>query len=290
VPAAQSLRVPAEAEGARLDVFLAHRLDLGRRYVWRLLERGCIRLEGRLAAKGVVLRAGEQLDVASFRHPSEGPVADPVLTLRVLAEAAGLLAVDKPAGIPSHPLDYDETGTALGAVLALRPEVRDAGEGGLECGLVHRLDTGTSGVLVLATDKRAWSEARAAFAGRRVRKRYLARVHGSLRAPAELALRFAPRGKRVRVVEHGGRLALTRVRPLEPRADETLVEVEPITGLRHQIRAVLAHLGHPVIGDTLYGSPARLPRHLLHAEWIRLGSFEARSPLPDDFASRISPC
>jgi len=279
-----TVQVPAEAEGARLDVFLARHLGVGRRFVWRLLARDAVSLDGRCGAKGAVLHSGDRLEIANFRHPSEGPVADPDLVLGVLAEAGGLLAVDKPAGIPSHPLEFDEKGTALGAVLALRPEVRDAGEDGLECGLVHRLDTGTSGVLVFATGRDAWREARAAFSERRVHKRYLARVHGELAAACELRLRLVPSGKRVRVAPRGGRESLTRIRPLEPGARTSLVEVEPVTGLRHQIRAALAHLGHPILGDALYGSPLELGRHLLHAELIELGALVARAPLPPGFA------
>jgi 23S rRNA pseudouridine1911/1915/1917 synthase len=282
---ATSLRVPEAAEGARLDVFLAGQLGVGRRFVWRLLARDAVALDGRPAAKGAVLHAGDRIDVGAFRHPSQGPIADPDLALRVLAEAGGLLAVDKPAGMPSHPLEFDEPGTALGAVLALRPEVREAGEGGLECGLVHRLDTGTSGVLVFATESQAWREARLAFAQRRVRKRYLARVHGEFAAARELRVRLVPSGKRVRVAERGGRESLTRIRPLESGAQTSLVEVEPVTGLRHQIRAVLAHLGHPILGDVLYGSPLELGRHLLHAESIELGPLAARAPVPPEFAS-----
>jgi 23S rRNA pseudouridine1911/1915/1917 synthase len=284
---AQSLVVPPADGGARLDVFLARRLGLGRRFVWRLLARGAVRLEGRPAAKGSLLRGGETLQLDAFRHPSQGPISDPGVELRILAEAAGLLAIDKPAGIPSHPLEYDEPGTALGGVLALRPEVRFAGAGGLECGLVHRLDTGTSGVLVFAREPEAWREARAAFAGRRVRKRYVARVHGALRSPVELSIRLDSRGKRVRAVERGGRESLTRLLPLEVGEQTSLLEVEPVTGLRHQIRAVLAHLGHPVIGDTLYGSSTALGRHLLHAESIELGGFSARSALPPGFDGRL---
>lgn len=267
-------------------MFLAQQLGVGRRFVWRLLERDLVRLDGRLAAKGSLLRAGDRIELEAFRQPWEGPVADPELALTVLAECGGLLAVDKPAGVPSHPLEYDETGTALGAVLALRPEVRGAGAGGLECGLVHRLDTGTSGVLVFATEPGAWRGARAAFAARRVRKRYLARVHGALRDPLELALHLAPRGKRVRAVERGGRESLTRVRPLDVGTGSSLLEIEPVTGLRHQIRAVLAHLGHPVLGDVLYGSPLELGRHLLHAESIELGPLRARSPVPAELGAR----
>jgi 23S rRNA-/tRNA-specific pseudouridylate synthase len=163
--------------------------------------------------------------------------------------------------------------------------VRAAGEGGLECGLVHRLDTGTSGVLVFATSPDAWRAARAAFAERRVRKRYVARVHGALRAAAELDLRLDSRGRHVRVVARGGRESLTRLQPLEVGEESSLIEVEPVTGLRHQIRAVLAHLGHPVLGDVLYGSPLELGRHLLHAESIELGALTAHSPVPAEFGA-----
>jgi 23S rRNA pseudouridine1911/1915/1917 synthase len=279
----QRIEVPAGAEGARLDVFLARQLGVGRRFVWRLLDRDSVELDGRPATKGAVLHAGDRIDVAPFRHPAQGPVADPQLVLDVLAEASGLIAVDKPAGVPSHPLEFDETGTALGAMLALRPEIAVAGEGGLECGLVHRLDVLTSGVLVFATEREAWIRARAAFAERRVRKRYLARVHGRLREPREIRLRLAQRGDHVRVVERGGRESHTRIRPLEVGPDSSLLELEPVTGFRHQLRAVLAHLGHPILGDAVYGSPLALGRHLLHAERIEIGELVARSPVPPEF-------
>jgi len=283
VPEAQCIEVPDQAEGARLDVFLARYFGVGRRFIWRLLERESIRLAGRPAAKGAVLHPGDRIDVAAFRHPSQGPVADPHLSLDVLAEGTGLVAVDKPAGVPSHPLAFDEPGTALGAMLALRPEIALAGEGGLECGLVHRLDTLTSGVLVFATERGAWLRARNAFSERRVRKRYLARVHGRLEGPHELRLRLAPRGDHVRVVERGGRWSHTRLRALEADETSSLVEVEPLTGLRHQIRAVLAQLGHPILGDAVYGSKLSLGRHLLHSERIEIDGFVARSPLPPEF-------
>lgn len=282
---AQRVEVPPEAEGARLDVFLARHFGVGRRFVWRLLERDAVELDGRPAAKGAVLHAGDAIDVAPFRHPSQGPVADPELVLDVLAETDDLVAVDKPAGVPSHPLEFDETGTALGSLLALRPEVATAGERGLECGLVHRLDTFTSGVLVFAKRRDAWLAARAAFAERRVRKRYLARVHGRLDGPLELRLRLGSRGDHVRVVERGGRESHTRIRTLAADASSSLLEVEPSTGLRHQIRAVLAHLGHPILGDRIYGSALELGRHLLHAERIELCGLVARSPVPPEFGA-----
>ncbi len=279
---------PAD-DGARLDALLARELHIGRRHVRRLLERGAVRLDGEVPPKGVLLRPGDRVEVAAFRHPDMGPVPDADLVVPIIAESRDFVAVDKPAGIASQPLEPEERGTALSAVLALRPEVGRPGEG-LERGLVHRLDRETSGVLVLARTQAAWEHARAAFEARTVHKRYVARVHGRLAEPLELSLRMVSRGPRVRVVEHGGRAALTRVSPLEPGETSSLVEVEPATGVRHQIRAALAHAGHPVLGDALYGSHVELERHLLHAANVRIPgageieAFEAHAPVPPGFS------
>ena len=277
------LDVSTADEGARLDVFLARELRMGRRHARRLLERGIVQLHGRPAPKGVLLRAGDRVEVGAFRHPDQGPLPDPDAAdgLRIVARDAAFVAIDKPAGMSSHPLDPDERGTALGAVLAIHPEVGGVGSG-LERGLVHRLDRDTSGVLVAARTPADWARAREAFADRRVGKRYLARVHGRVDRELELEMRMESRGARVRVVASGGRASLTRVVPLEPGSRTSLVQVEPVTGLRHQIRVALARAGHPVVGDALYGSDVPLPRHLLHAAWIRIDDFEAEAAPPPE--------
>jgi 23S rRNA pseudouridine1911/1915/1917 synthase len=203
--------------------------------------------------------------------------------LRVLAERDGLIAIDKPAGVAVHPLAPDELGTVLNALVALRPGIAGVGEGGLRSGVVHRLDPGTSGVLVFATRDEAWRAARRAFAERRVAKRYVARVHGAFAGARELSLRLESRGDHVRVVPSGGREAISEIRALETGAETSLVEVRMRTGVRHQIRASLAHLGHPVVGDSVYGSPVALPRHLLHAASLAFDDFSAEAPLPAEF-------
>jgi 23S rRNA pseudouridine1911/1915/1917 synthase len=274
------VRVPEEEAGNRLDLFLAARLDLSRGYIRRLLARGNTRLNGAPASKGTILRAGDVVRVPPFRHPREGPIAMANLALVVLREEGGLVAVDKPAGWPTHPLEFDEGGTVLNAALARYPEMLGIGEGGVRSGVVHRLDTGTSGVLVFAKEPEAWRQAREAFSQRRVVKRYVACVHGRLRGETEVVLRLAHRGPRVRVVAEGGREAITRVLPVDAGHDWTRVEVFPVTGLMHQIRATLAHLGHPVLGDALYGSSRPLSRHLLHAAEIQIAGFRASSTVP----------
>jgi 23S rRNA pseudouridine1911/1915/1917 synthase len=277
---AKALQVGNADAGQRLDVWLARELRLSRGYVRRLLTRERVRVNGLPAVKGTVLRADDRVDVDAFRHPDEGPIARAEFDLDVLSRAEGLIAIDKPAGRATQPLDYEETGTVLNAVLDRFPEVRGVGEGGLMSGVVHRLDRETSGVLVFAETEAAWEMARAEFDARRVDKLYRALVHGAFEGERTVTLRLDHRGPRMRVVERGGREAVTRLRALEARSGSTLVEARPTTGLMHQIRATLAELGHPVVGDASYGSRTRCSRHWLHAERIRIGGFEATSEPP----------
>ena len=264
-------------------MLLARALGVSRGWVRKLLDSGRVRVDGRPAAKGTILRAGDRIELAEFARPDAGPEPNPTLPLRVLVERAGWIAVDKPAGRAVHPLEPDETDTVLNALVALRPEIVGVGEGGLRSGVVHRLDPGTSGVLLFATEQAAWRAARAAFAERRVEKRYLARVHGAFSGARELRLRLESRGDHVRVVTDGGREAICEIRALETGVETSLVEVRMRTGVRHQIRATLAYLNHPVVGDSLYGSTTVLPRHLLHAATLAFDDFRAEAPLPADF-------
>ena len=277
-PAQFAIVTAANGAGERLDVFLARELDLPRHYVHRLLERERVWLGGRPASKGTLLDVGNRLEILPFRHPSEGPHAAPELPLSVLAEERGLVAVDKPAGMPTHPLDFDERTSVVNAFLARYPDAVGIGDGGLHAGLVHRLDTDTSGVLLFANEPRAWREAREAFRSGRAEKHYLARVHGALRGEREVVLQLAQRGDHVRVVERGGRPARTRLGAVQRDGETSIVAIELLTGVRHQIRATLAHLGHAIVGDQRYGSPVDCGRHLLHATRLRIGKFEASSP------------
>jgi 23S rRNA pseudouridine1911/1915/1917 synthase len=221
----RSLEVgPAEA-GQRLDAAVARALGLSRGWVRKLFDAELVLLAGKPAAKGVILRAGDRIDVLPFARPEAGPLANPELALPILRESAGLVAVDKPAGLPVHPLDPDETRTALNALVARHPELVGVGEGGLRSGVVHRLDPGTSGVLIFALREQAWREARAAFAEKRVAKRYLARVHGAFTGVRVIELLLENRGAHVRVVERGGRLAVSRICALETAAETSLVEI-----------------------------------------------------------------
>jgi 23S rRNA pseudouridine1911/1915/1917 synthase len=297
--APRSFEVSAEQAGARLDAFLADALRISRAEVRRVLARGGVRVDARavgLAAKGALIAAGQVITVQRFAGRAEQePVAQPELGLRVLARGPGWLAVDKPAGMPVHPLAPDETSTALNFVAALAPEIVGVGEAGLRSGVVHRLDVDTSGALLFATEEGRWQQLRQGFRAHRVEKVYRALVHGRIAGEGELALHLAVaqhRPARVRVVGAAdARSRHTRMtwRALAELRGATLVEARPATGFLHQIRVSFAHLGHPVLGDAAYGAPPSplAQRHLLHAARVAYRDVEAESPDPADFAAAL---
>jgi 23S rRNA pseudouridine1911/1915/1917 synthase len=300
--AATRLRVEPVHAGSRLDAFLAERLGISRNRARQLLADGHVALNGRTLsgrAKGRRLAGSERVEVGPFVPPAALRVApEPDLPLRVLATGPGWLAVDKPPGVPVHPLRAGEAGTLLGAVSARHPEIHGVGEGGLRSGVVHRLDVGTSGVVLFATSAPRWTALRAEFAAHRVDKRYRALALGRLEGEArvEVGLRVAQhRPARVRVVAPDagrGRRSALRWRALEQFSVATLVEVSLETGVLHQIRVTLAHLGHPLAGDRDYGpaaadDPTGAPRPMLHAARIGCGSLRAESPDAPDFRALL---
>jgi 23S rRNA pseudouridine1911/1915/1917 synthase len=297
----RELCVGPEESGRRLDLFLAERLALSRSQVRRLLARGAVRLDGRPlgeSAKGRTLAAGDALEVEPYRRPEHQQARpEPDAPLSVVAEGDGWLAVDKPAGTPVHPFTEDETGTLLSAVVARHPEIQGVGEGGLRSGVVHRLDVDTSGVMLMATTEERWQGLRRAFEAHRVEKVYHALVAGRLdvEGGAHVGLALARhRPARVRVVDREERARARGVRdcrmtwrPLEVFEAATLVEVRPETGFLHQIRVVLAHRGHPLLGDSAYGGPDAAGaawRHMLHATRVAVDDVEAGCAPSDDFA------
>ena len=298
------LEVAAQEAGRRLDVFLAERLGLSRAQTRRLLDRGVVEVDGRrmaAKAKGLPVSAGETIAVAPFTAPdAQRAQPEPELPLRVVAEGRGWVAVDKPAGVPVHPLREDETGTLLNALVARHPEMHGVGEGALRSGVVHRLDVDTSGVMLFATEEESWRRIRDAFAAHRVHKEYRALVLGRLEGGGaiELPLLLARhRPARVRVASDAEAATSRGVWPaglswsvVERFADATLVAVRPVTGFLHQIRVTFAHLGFPLAGDRTYG-PSRdatgARRHLLHAARVAVDEIDASAEDAADFAAAL---
>ena len=280
------------AGGPRLDAFLAAALaGLPRRLVRRVIAEGDVRVNGRRAAKGVRLRPGDEITLPDL------PVAlapEPALALPVLHEDAALAVIDKPGGMPAHALDPRQRGTAAAFVLARWPETAAVGDA-LAPGLIHRLDGGTSGVLVVARTSESFTALRAALAARSIEKRYLAVVAGTAedtRVDTPLAHDTRDR-RRMTAAKPDDRAwpAESEIRVVTPGRERSLVAVTMRTGVTHQIRVHLALAGHPVVNDILYGGPpADLPenRHALHASGITLPHpidgklIEVESPLPED--------
>jgi 23S rRNA pseudouridine1911/1915/1917 synthase len=299
-----SLPIQEEHRGQRLDRFLAEHLRLSRSQVRRLLARGAVRVGGRIVAedaKGWNLQPGPVVEVAPFARPENQRVR-PALDqpLEVLAQGSGWVVVNKPPGVPVHPLQEEETDTVLNALIARFPEIHRVGEGSLRSGVVHRLDVDTSGALLFATQEGVWEEARRAFREHRVEKRYRAIVVGAIEGEGHLEVGLVTarhRPARVRIADpeernraHGVRVGTLHWRSLELLEGATLIEVRPKTGHLHQIRVSMEHLGFPVLGDRSYGStsePLGVARQMLHAAHLRWGPVDVECPDPADFRAAL---
>lgn len=291
-----------EDAGTRLDVVLARRVPgLSRRRAQEMLENGTIRLNGRRARKGDRIASGDRITLAQAPVPSDFPaLPDASVPIRVLHEDEQVAVIDKPAGVPSHPLRPDEVGTAASFVVARWPETCFVGYRAREPGIVHRLDTGTSGVLIVAREAASFEALREDLEADRIDKRYVAFVDGAsaLREGEVIDVPLAndPRDPR-RVVALAlaadARPARTEIVSItrHPRALE--VELRAPHAFRHQVRAHLAHVGAPLLGDTLYGGPfvPGLSRHALHASSVSFSHPATRrtlriaSSLPEELAA-----
>jgi len=268
-----TLTVDAAKTGQRVDLFVGEALGLSRAKLKRLFEEGAVQVNGRPAKKGLLVAAGQRISV-TWEEETREAVPDADFPLVVLYEDEAVVAVDKPAGRPSHPLRPGETGTVANALVARYPECAQASEDPREGGLCHRLDIETSGVLLAARTREAWNALRSAFSGRDVDKRYLALVTGPLAEEGEidLPLRHHPRHPdRVEPAmpgDEGAREAHSIFKVLGRSGQYSLVEVRILTGVLHQVRAHMAGVGAPLVGDTLYEGRAEpgLSRFFLHAQ------------------------
>ncbi len=293
--------VGANEAGQRLDMFLARVSGLSRAHIQRLIAEGRVLVDGHPQKPGRAVNPGGRI---RLEIPPAVPLAlvPEIMPLDILHEDSHLLVLNKPAGLVVHPGAGRRTGTLVHGLLAHCREL--PGIGGVERpGIVHRLDRDTSGVMVVAKTEAAHHALSLQFKTRVVQKWYLALVHGEMREGAgriEAAIgRRETDRQRMGVRERGGREARTAYRVLRRLPGMTLVELRLETGRTHQIRVHLAHIGHPVVGDRVYGGrrerrrtgqegPAA-ERQMLHA-W-RLGFQhpqdgawrEFTAPLPADF-------
>jgi 23S rRNA pseudouridine1911/1915/1917 synthase len=309
----RELVVPDSLDGARLDKAVAELFpELSRARAKRAIDVGAVRVNGRRLAKGGTVAHNDVLRVDVAQVADAPAVGTPGAPLKVVLETAQLVVVDKPAGQHTAPLKPGETGTLVNALLGRYAElVPDSVHGFLghsarEPGIVHRLDTDTSGALLVARTPEAFGVLKTALKEGRLDKRYLL-VCSEQGLPEEgtidLPIANHPKDqRRVYVCAHPRdvmryepRPAATRYKVLVRAGARALVEVQVEKALRHQIRAHFAAIGHPLAGDELYGGGVirALGRHALHASGIKyaggggVDAFDAQVPLPKDVAALL---
>ena len=250
------LTVPPDAEGERLDRFLAAaQPDLTRSAVQGMIRDGEVTVNGLPVRSSLRLRPGDQVNMR-MPAPRTLALAPEPIPLAIVYEDEHLAVIDKPAGMVVHPGAGVSHGTLVHALLHRYPELADVGGEGRP-GIVHRLDKDTSGLLVVARSARAYRELVEALQSHTVRRVYGALVWGEPRdREGTLVTRIGrhPRERqRMAVLRQGGKEARTHWQVAERFGAASRLEIDLETGRTHQIRVHLAHLGHPVIGDPLYG-------------------------------------
>jgi 23S rRNA pseudouridine1911/1915/1917 synthase len=294
-------KTTAVEEGVRLETFVRQHLPhLSRRQSAKAIEENAFSVNGRRGTKGRRLKQGDLVIFHGADHwLSNSPVAAKDGRVSIAYEDADIIVVDKPAGIATHGFSGRDVDTLANRLIARWPELISIGKTRWEPGLLNRLDTETSGLVLVAKNQPAFENLREQFGRRRIAKKYFALVWGNPSDSGSISLALAHDStdkSRMEVVAASGahrhRLrswhALTRFRKLANSGLMSLLEISIETGVTHQIRVHLAAIGHPIVGDSLYASerdPTELGRHFLHA--CRLEFFHPASGLRIDVGSPL---
>ncbi len=294
--------------GERLDRFIKlHEKSVDVTGLREAIADGRVMVNSRCVAKGLKLRIGDVVDARNLLEQCDRRIMpDESIPLEVIRAEELWVACCKPAGMPTHPLRVEETETLANAMVARWPEIAGFGDPPLMGGLLHRLDTDTSGIVIAARTPEAYTNLRAQFSAREVVKTYIALVAGNVSRGGRLE------NDLVHATVHPCRMsdiskirtderpmhAITEYRPISHHGKWTLLEVKIRTGVTHQIRCQLALAGLPLIGDEIYGGPKvdGLNHHFLHAAAIDFRNpsdntpVHIESPLPEALTKACASC
>jgi 23S rRNA pseudouridine1911/1915/1917 synthase len=299
----RTLSVPEGLEGERLDAALARMFGLSRSRAAQLVAAGHVTVDGASAGKSDRVLAGAWLEVELPPAPSAVPsVAEPVAGLRVVYDDDDVIVVDKPVGVAAHPSPGWEGPTVVGGLAGAGYRIATSGAAERQ-GVVHRLDVGTSGLMVVAKSELAYSRLKRAFRERTVDKRYHALVQGHpdpLRGTVDAPIDRHPSHDARWAVVAGGRPSVTHYDSIEAFRGTTLLDIVLETGRTHQIRVHMAALRHPCVGDLTYGADPTVAARLgLERQWlhaVRLGfthpatgeRLDLSSPYPGDLQHALN--
>ena len=294
--------VTGAASSGRFDLSVSAVAEISRAHAQRLISDGRATVDGRRARASDRLRGGELIRV-ELSAPPDPSLRGESIPLQIAYEDAAMLIVDKPAGLVVHPSHGHATGTLVHALVG-RAQARGEELGSIagvgRPGIVHRLDKQTSGLILVAKTDAAQASLMQQFGARTVEKEYLALVRGT--APASRGRIEAPVGRDPRdrqrmAVVAGGRAAVTEYEVLGSGTGHSLLALHPLTGRTHQLRAHLAYLGLPIVGDLRYGGgigPGGLERQFLHAAGLTVDRpldgrrLTAWSELPADLSASLA--
>ncbi len=294
------LQAAAEDAGQRLDSFLAVHLDgFSRSAAARLLEEGCVLCDGRVPGKSLRLTGAEEISV-TLPQPEDTELIPQDIPLDVVYEDADVIVINKPTGLVVHPAPGHPDGTLVNALLYHCGDSLSGIGGEKRPGIVHRIDRDTSGLIIAAKNDRAHQALAAQLADHTLARTYECLVTGNLREEGGTV--DAPIGrhptdrKKMAVTEKNSRRAVTHWEVIARYPGVTHVRCRLETGRTHQIRVHMAYLGHPILGDTVYGAKKAVPGltgQCLHAVGLRFlhpstgEAVELSCPLPEEFQAYL---
>ncbi|EKE11519.1 MAG: hypothetical protein ACD_15C00066G0014 [uncultured bacterium] len=300
--------VDENGAGERIDKFLKEEFFLNvektRGDIIRNIKDGQILVNGKKVKPSYILKENDEIGMNIVKE-KEKLIPNKNVKLKVIYQNKDFIIVNKPAGLQVHPSDSEKENTLVNALIVDFPEIMDVNDGSQDSwmrpGIVHRLDKDTSGIMVVAKNKKTFYELKKKFANREIRKNYVALVYGNLKdrqGTVDKPIARAASFKKQKIAEGRtkgvARTAVTEYNLIERYEEFDFVEVFPKTGRMHQIRVHLASLGNPIVGDMKYkrkniSQVAEVKRQLLHAQKLQFElwgqNFEFVADLPDDFAS-----